>query len=878
MRQQNEYNEQNIDDILQLLKDSVSGESTESFAEQERSAPVEEDVLSAEELQRRLLRQFASEDTPAAEGIERAYALDHDLLKDFEAGETEPASAVATAVAESSTDVEELEESDEENEERDATVLRETAEESLSLPDETAEPNPSAPVEIEELLSMINADAKTEDSVEESAEEAVEDDHVVEEEEILDYQEFPEIEQIALTDLLKDYASAEEPVGEDAVLMAEQVAASAESAVNDSVFDLMLQLCCEEELTRLSEEDLDEEFSDELTEEEAAELAELQSPERIEERRVEHLRLRRNLILQTVGVGILALILLFYETLPLTGVEFSGIADYHSYPGAYILIGMQWMLLAAACLWKPLLGGVKRFFTLCPDIYSVMDLLLVSVIAYDMTMVFIASHTLPPVFHFLMTLMLFVLSLSELLLLRRREKLFALAISEKSKFAPAQDRGKYSVSDSLYRGGLSPEATVYEPREADVPSGFCRLLKHEGYTENRLFSLLMIPAFLLAVGAAVVCMVMEESLQTAFVAALTVLFASLPLSAALVAWVIPCLSGAWLYRRGIALVGKETVTSCASCDVLIFKDWHLFRKCDPKQTGIVFYDSSRAPTILGSLQLLYARIGGPLSSVFEQVPEAYRFEDLRVRRITQKGIEALIDRRHVLLVGDRSFMKRYGLTFPEEAVREGRGSLCVSLDGRLSARINAGYTVEPLFDMLAERLEQEGISCVIETYDPLISAEFVAAARKGSRAPISIVHKNAAHLFMSDRPRRREQIQPGLLALSSRLKLAEGVIWCRRLAKIRKRCAYLSGAFCCLGLALSALLIGLRSISLVDQYWLLLFIVLSCLSVSVIALLGFPKKNYFTVEALEAERLVRAQREEAARQKKLEKQQRKQNK
>jgi len=80
MRQQNEYNEQNIDDILQLLKDSVSGESTESFAEQERSAPVEEDVLSAEELQRRLLRQFASEDTPAAEGIERAYALDHDLL------------------------------------------------------------------------------------------------------------------------------------------------------------------------------------------------------------------------------------------------------------------------------------------------------------------------------------------------------------------------------------------------------------------------------------------------------------------------------------------------------------------------------------------------------------------------------------------------------------------------------------------------------------------------------------------------------------------------------------------------------------------------------------------------------------------------------
>ena len=640
----------------------------------------------------------------------------------------------------------------------------------------------------------------------------------------------------------------------------------------------MLQLCCEEELNRLSEEELDEEFAEDETEEEQRAEAELRSVELIERERAQTRRRKWVCVWQTVGIALLCLLLWFFDTMPMMGKDFSGIADYHAYPGAYILIGMQFMLWAAAILWKPMLTGLRRLFSLSPDVYSVASLLFVCVTAYDLTMVFHASHDLPPMFHFLMSLILLSLSLCDLFLTVRREKLFALLLSDKSRFTLASDTGKYSVAQTLYRGGLSSDTAVYEPRESDKRAGFYRLLQNEGYTENRVFSYLLLPAVLLAVAAATVCMVLKQSLLATLVAALSVLFVSLPLSAALAAWVIPCLSGAWLYRRGIAIAGKETVARYAACDVLVFKDLHLFRKCDPKQTGIVFYDTSRTAAILGSLQLLYDRIGGPLSAVFEQLPEAYRFEELRVRRITQKGIEALIDRRHVLLVGDASFMKRYGLTFPEETAKAGRGTLCVSLDGRVSARINAGYTVEPLFDMLAERLEQEGITCVIETYDPLIGADFVAAARKGSTAPISIVHKNAADLFMSDRVRRRGEAENGMFVLSSRLKLAESVIWCRRLAAIRKRCSYLSGVFCGLGLVLTALLVGFRQIAVMNEYLLLFVITLSCLAVSAVALLGFPKKHYFTVEKLEAERLARAQKEEEAARRVYEKQQRKENK
>ena len=198
---------------------------------------------------------------------------------------------------------------------------------------------------------------------------------------------------------------------------------------------------------------------------------------------------------------------------------------------------------------------------------------------------------------------------------------------------------------------------------------------------------------------------------------------------------------------------------------------------------------------------------------------------------------------------------------------DGRATLCVSLNGKVSAKISAAYEIEPIFEMLVERVARSGVRCVVETFDPLIHSAFVLEKRQLGVTPISIVHKNAEDLRRNVKRKSRRR-ETGILTLSSRLKLAEAVVWCKRLVRIRKRCERLVAVFGILGALAVALLIGMNWIPYVNQYWALLLQLIPFLGVFILSVLGFPRKDYFTVESLKKELVGAA---ETIEKKKLEK-------
>lgn len=889
--------EQNIDDILKQLKDSVNQD--ESIPKTVPDGSIASQAhISEESLKQQLRQQYATDVGASSEPEITEYALDQELVQEMIASSVESEGPEEESVVLESQEEIALQEEIEELEGEAFAELEELkeieVEEITASADEetfyhvTAENEQPEPEETADqaVLTLLDQERQELFEAEETAEESfkVEDlllskteaESFMEQEELSEEQEFPEIESVSLTEMLKDYESipAEneqvsfDDESEALLSVMEDIPGAEETVQKDSsdvslhasVLDLMTQLGCEEELDAVSEEEISEEFT--LEREDGVIDREEQCAAHLESIRNTYRHCHTLSLVKLLGMVALTLLVFFYDTLPLFGVEFFGIADYDAYPGAYVLIGMQLMILAAVLLWKPMLQGLQKMFTLHPDLYSLVAMAAVMTLFYDFAAVFSMSEFVPPMFHFLCVLLMTALGIGEYALLRREMKMFAVCTDEGDQYTLTLGDGTDSVTKILYEGGVPMDKRVYIPGKADSPQISFPMEKKSVEEHGRFLAAMMWLSLLLSISAAIVSIMLRASLEMACLSAMCMLFTVLPLCM-IAATLIPVCASAWrLHKRGIVLDSTSSMKQYAKADILVFQDVHLFQKCDPKKTGIVFYEQSQTAAVMGGLQLLYAQIGGPLADIFEEIPEEFRFEKLRVCRITKNGIEAIVNQQHMLLVGDHAFMKRYGLSFPENAEQKGRVCVCVSLDGKVSAKISAKYSVEPVFEMLTERLAKEGIECVVETYDPMIQGAFVASVRSLGTAPIAIVHKNAEAFGNRAKKHRLSHEEAGLFARMSRLKLAEAVIWCKRFVRIQKSNVLITGILGVCGVVLTSVMLGMGRTGILNQYWLLLFLGITNVIVCISSWIHFPKKSYFTVERLEKEIIADQQKQQ----------------
>ncbi len=825
--------EQNIDDILKLLKESVEqGEQVQTVPKLKKSGD-----LSAEALKASLKQQYGTETEEDAETASSAasYALDQELLDSFaseeEVIEEEP-------VEEEPVEEEPVKEELSEEEGIGEELIEDAPFHEFTVVEEMVDRDDAPWIEMEKIPSEDPLSMETEE----------------------EYEEFPPIQQIALTELIGDYEAVEEaePATENMIEeillepMEDEMAADVGIPVNDSVLDLMMQFGCEEELETVSDEAVTEEFAADENDF-ATQDGEYSSEEQIGAFRSTYYRRNIHLLLQVLGVGVVALIGLIYDLAPILKIKFAGILNYTEYMSSYMLIGMQILLLGAVCLGKPILYGFRHLFTMRANRYSVIGLMTIAVMVYDICFLFVSTEQTPAMFHFLCLAVMLLVKISEWIRLRREMTVFSVYSASGRKYTLHTEEGEQTVAQTMYAGGLDRNKKVVSPKPIEFPHGFLQSMEDREEKADRVVSFALIPAAVVSIIAGVLVMILGKELSIAMETALTVLFAWIPLGAILCEEIPLMISARHLKKRGIALTGTRQIRAHADSHVMVFRDMHLFLPCDPRDTGMVFYEQEQTADIFGCLYQLYARIGGPMAALFEQVPENCRNRELRIRRITRTGIEAFADGRHVLLVGDPSFMKRYGLRFPEDGEKDGRATLCISLDGKVSAKMNVRYQPTRVFEMLTERLAREEIECAVETFDPLISAALVAKSRQLGASPVSVIHKNGKDLKSAERhvSHRREAVS--LLVLSSRLKLAEALIWCRRICRVRRRIGALVWILGIFSVAATMLLLTFGQMAKANQYWILLCALTADLIVWIMAIIGFPKRSYFTEEALEAE-------------------------
>ena len=578
-------------------------------------------------------------------------------------------------------------------------------------------------------------------------------------------------------------------------------------------------------------------------------------------------------LVSMLGCIAIAVVALIYELLPLFNVELSGILNYVEYPAVYALLGLQFVVFAAAICYKKLWNGLKRAFSLTPNTYSIIAIILGLTAIYDIVVVIILSITgdpLPSMYNAIAAVITALLASADYLTVLLEMKAFDVYSSSTQKYTVIKEARRGGIGAKMYDGGLEEDKSVYSIKSIDFPNGFFRSIKAK-QSKNKLLTILIIPVLIIGIIASVVAAILGSSAYASSAAFIVCVYAILPVVLIFTEILPYTVAIIKLSKRGSAFAGIEAVKKHENCNVFVFNDLHMFKKCKTEDVGIAIYDTSVGYLVLGCIDALYSKIGGPLSGMKMNLPDVFKFQNVSIKRITKNGIEAIIDKKHSLIVGEASFLQRYGLNFPPNEKDNGRSTLCVSLNGKISAKLSVKYEVEPVFEMLVERLNAEGISCAIQTYDPLINSETVAAARNLGDSPVSVVHKNSED-FASENNNRYRSEADGVISCGSRLKLAEALVWIKKLSKINKTTQKIAIAFSAAGAALATLFLVLGIMENINQLYVLFYLLAEAITMLVLIFTLLPTSKYFTVDALYAElernnaRILAKQQKEEQRQ------------
>lgn len=857
----NKEQNQNIDDVLMSLKRSYVSE-VDSSEELNLVDDVTENI-DDEELQTRLMQMFGNEGTKSdSEAAPELYNIDEDFVMEAQAAQEE-----------------QEEQLDEEAEEVIGEQI-EDVEENIEALDETPQddeppfdmPDDEPPFDMPDIELLCPSETEeTEDIEEIEIQETEEVTHNVEEIELFDDSEGQlklfESSQVASYSFEEDETSAYEQQDENQIALdfgdllgsgEEQLREKSEKCekcekefVDESLLriivgagdgDTLEKNINQEQLRELSG-DIEKDTTHKIVEEEAFayEGEEYVSQEQRDALCASYRKEKRSFTVRCICCALFGLLLILMDMLPALRVVPGGFLNYSRYPLTYELISLQLLifciLTSPSELWRGLVGA----FCLKTQIWSIAALVSVSVLIYDVIAIILSPSALSAQMGSLAATYIFAGLLCECINVRREIKTFTVYSSDAPKFTLTANAARGTAAEKMYRGGVPSSKNIFEPSGLDFPHGYFASVNSPNHSDKLLNSIIIPIVFVGALLCILCVMGGAGEIEAAAIFAMSISLIS-PLSLFFTRTFPFFLASSRLYERDCAIASFEMAKKYSGCDILVFEDSHLFRPSSANENGIVIYDKKNTRTVIEYLDAIYRAIGGPMCDVFSGVSGTKH--TVKLTRIARNGVEAIIDGKRGALLGDFDFLHRFGISVPNGDANE-VGIVCLALDGKVAAKLNINYKTEPIFEMLVEQMNDNGISCAIKTYDPVINSEFVSRSRGGKTAPVNVVHMNANDYYYTEKNTRRKK-KTGLVVNSSRLKLVESVIWCKRVCRATRR-GEIIGA--CASLLLTVALFVLYAVgamSVITPVNILivhLVAVITCLLATRAAL---PGKKYFT--------------------------------
>jgi hypothetical protein len=263
-----------------------------------------------------------------------------------------------------------------------------------------------------------------------------------------------------------------------------------------------------------------------------------------------------------------------------------------------------------------------------------------------------------------------------------------------------------------------------------------------------------------------------------------------------------------LSPKGCAIIGQGAVDEYAGKKTLIFDDTEMFRS--KSSTEITIKGSGDNKKYVRYAKRLFRTLGGTLYNVStSDLSEETYEERVEILKIFECGVEARIDGKVNILMGNSAFMVQRGIRVPGESaellVRRNVESsiLYLAFDEKLKLGYEIDYRISGRFEHMAAELARTGTAIAIETCDPGIRDDLLTRSRKAGQPPIAVV-----------KPARFERhtesllCDSGVVATRSARDMADATAACDHLLEndaqlaVFHRIALIVGSLLVLGLSL----------------------------------------------------------------------------
>ncbi len=410
-------------------------------------------------------------------------------------------------------------------------------------------------------------------------------------------------------------------------------------------------------------------------------------------------------------------------------------ADGGSMTIVYVVLTVVFLFVAVGVCYRTVINGLKALFALNANSDSAAAVAAVAVAIQTIASIFFRSELADGKLHLyavVLSAILFVNAAGKLTMIRRIHSNFRFVTSREQKYS-VRVYDDYNTSLKMTKDCVAEKPLVAYQCKAGFLKRFLELSYNPDPSEAA--SQLLAPIGLISsLVLCIACLLITRNVPSALsalaaascacVAASNMLSVNLPISRL-------CKTAR---RAGAMVVGYEAVEQLGNVNAVLVDAEEIFPRGTVVLGGIkTFGNRAGAESAIMAASALMKEVGGPLSGVFDQVISENEDALPEVEDFSYEaggGIVGRVDGKKIY-IGDRSLLINHRIEAParEEESQYVSGNkvvVYIAVDVEVSAMLVLTYSADRRRKNELQRLEDSGISVLIRTTDPNITAQMVS--------------------------------------------------------------------------------------------------------------------------------------------------------
>lgn len=402
-----------------------------------------------------------------------------------------------------------------------------------------------------------------------------------------------------------------------------------------------------------------------------------------------------------------------------------------SWPLAYVILNLVFLTVSIGISYKTVLSGLKALFTAKANADSPVAAAALAAVVQTLCAVFFQNELVAGGLHLyaaVVSALLLANAAGKLTMMRRIHSNFRFVTSREQKYA-VRVFDDYNTSLKMTKDCVAEKPLIAFQSKAGFLRRFLELSYEPDPSESS--SQMLAPLGLVSsLALCVACLLITRSVPAAIsafaaascacVAAGNMLTINLPVSRM-------CKTAR---RAGGMAVGYEAVERFGDVNAVISDAGELFPTGTVVLGGIkTFGSKSVAEQAIMAASALMREVGGPLSGVFQQVISENEEGLPEVEKFTYEsggGVVGRVDGR-TIYIGVRGLLINHRLEVPtrEEETQYASGNrniIYIAVDAAVVAMLVLNYTADRRKKNELQRLEDSGISVLVRSTDPNVTA------------------------------------------------------------------------------------------------------------------------------------------------------------